>query len=268
MQRERPISDISAPSKRRKTYTIRKQREAWTEEEHQKFLEALGKFGRDWKNIEAYVGTKTLIQIRSHAQKHFEKLERKGNSSAIPPPKPKRRQEKVSVDGDPLSDPLMIPWITTPDALSEKPYLGTPEPFAEWMKSNGFLPDHPPPGIDTEHLAELQKQQREYLQQSMKSIQNALFLEPDRNEQGHPDWAKIYSYFCSLFESDTLGHNSSRMASMGPAERQIMNLLMQNLLTNLDDDSFSDNYRILLRQYENKQQDLKRAQRDSTTPLD
>jgi hypothetical protein len=40
----------------RKPYTITKQREKWTEEEHQKFLEALKLYGRGWRQIEGKLG--------------------------------------------------------------------------------------------------------------------------------------------------------------------------------------------------------------------
>ncbi|XP_019436773.1 PREDICTED: protein REVEILLE 7-like isoform X2 [Lupinus angustifolius] len=83
----------------RKPYTISKQREKWTEEEHQKFLEALKLYGRGWRQIEEHIGTKTAVQIRSHAQKFFSKIVRESDSSAetsiqpidIPPPRPKRK---------------------------------------------------------------------------------------------------------------------------------------------------------------------------------
>ncbi|GLU12818.1 hypothetical protein SLE2022_294770 [Rubroshorea leprosula] len=83
----------------RKPYTITKQREKWTEEEHQKFLEALKMYGRGWRQIEEHVGTKTAVQIRSHAQKFFSKVVRESNGSSedsikpieIPPPRPKRK---------------------------------------------------------------------------------------------------------------------------------------------------------------------------------
>ncbi|XP_019177138.1 PREDICTED: protein REVEILLE 2-like [Ipomoea nil] len=83
----------------RKPYTITKQRERWTEEEHRKFLDALKLYGRAWRRIEEHVGTKTAVQIRSHAQKFFSKVERESNGDdaktvkpiEIPPPRPKRK---------------------------------------------------------------------------------------------------------------------------------------------------------------------------------
>ncbi|KAL9277185.1 hypothetical protein ACSQ67_025264 [Phaseolus vulgaris] len=109
-------SSEDAAKKIRKPYTITKSRENWTEPEHDKFLEALQLvwglvwrrknwglsfmtasvlewigFDRDWKKIEAFVGSKTVIQIRSHAQKYFLKVQKSGASEHLPPPRPKRK---------------------------------------------------------------------------------------------------------------------------------------------------------------------------------
>ena len=104
---EDPAKDAADPAapppvKVRKPYTITKQRERWTDAEHQRFIEALDLYGRQWRKIEEYVGTKTAVQIRSHAQKFFSKLEKEGHTSgsmvtrngigfSIPPPRPKKR---------------------------------------------------------------------------------------------------------------------------------------------------------------------------------
>lgn len=82
----------SEGSKRsRKPYTLTKTRESWSNDEHERFIKALQLYNRDWKKIETYVGTKTVVQIRSHAQKYFQKVMKAGITDAIPPPRPKRR---------------------------------------------------------------------------------------------------------------------------------------------------------------------------------
>ena len=56
----------------------------WTKEEHERFREALNMFGRDWKKVHLYVGTRTTTPTRSHAQKYFAKIEGSPESS-LPP---------------------------------------------------------------------------------------------------------------------------------------------------------------------------------------
>lgn len=46
------VSDIFFLQQVRKPYTITKQRERWTEDEHRRFLEALKLHGRAWRRIE------------------------------------------------------------------------------------------------------------------------------------------------------------------------------------------------------------------------
>ncbi|EKX35122.1 hypothetical protein GUITHDRAFT_44946, partial [Guillardia theta CCMP2712] len=49
----------------------------WTKEEHDRFLQALKKYlpsGALAKKVSEFVGTRTPLQVRSHAQKYFLRL--------------------------------------------------------------------------------------------------------------------------------------------------------------------------------------------------
>lgn len=61
----------------------------WTKEEHLKFIEGKAAanqgvklYGKNWKKIEEVVRTRNGAQIRSHAQKFFNKLFTASDSSA------------------------------------------------------------------------------------------------------------------------------------------------------------------------------------------
>jgi SHAQKYF class myb-like DNA-binding protein len=45
----------------------------WTKEEHTAFLDGLKLHGREWKKIASMIPTRTVVQIRTHAQKFFQK---------------------------------------------------------------------------------------------------------------------------------------------------------------------------------------------------
>ncbi|OQS02731.1 Zinc (Zn2)-Iron (Fe2) Permease (ZIP) Family [Thraustotheca clavata] len=48
----------------------------WTTEEHNLFLDGLRKYGRQWYNVVKLVKTRSVTQIRTHAQKYFVKQEK------------------------------------------------------------------------------------------------------------------------------------------------------------------------------------------------
>jgi SHAQKYF class myb-like DNA-binding protein len=51
----------------------------WNKDEHRKFIEAIIKFGNNWKDVQKYIDTRTSTQARSHAQKYFEKMRKNRN---------------------------------------------------------------------------------------------------------------------------------------------------------------------------------------------
>lgn len=46
----------------------------WTEDEHRRFIEAIFKFGNEWKSVEKHILSRSSAQSRSHSQKFFLKL--------------------------------------------------------------------------------------------------------------------------------------------------------------------------------------------------
>eukprot|EP00347_Sterkiella_histriomuscorum_P012696 403367570 len=50
----------------------------WTDDEHMKFLRGLKLYGKNWNQIQKYIGTRSCPQTRSHAQKFFRKMGKKG----------------------------------------------------------------------------------------------------------------------------------------------------------------------------------------------
>lgn len=71
----------SAAVRGRRRYRLKNTRVAWTEEEKTLFKEGLEQHGRNWRLVTAVVKTKTIVQVRSHAQKHFLREEAKAQAA-------------------------------------------------------------------------------------------------------------------------------------------------------------------------------------------
>lgn len=72
-QRDVALNDSPAKRKRaRNQGVVRTGR--WSADEQRLFLEGLMRFGKDWKAMVPLIKTRTLVQIRTHAQKMFKRM--------------------------------------------------------------------------------------------------------------------------------------------------------------------------------------------------
>jgi SHAQKYF class myb-like DNA-binding protein len=55
----------------------------WSAREHELFLEGLEKYGKEWKRVAGNVGTRSVMQTRTHAQKHFDRFKPGGGKGGI-----------------------------------------------------------------------------------------------------------------------------------------------------------------------------------------
>ncbi|KAK8813315.1 hypothetical protein WA158_002907 [Blastocystis sp. Blastoise] len=83
----------------------------WTKEEHELFLKGLEKFGRDWKKIASCIETRTIVQVRTHAQKYLQKLD---SSKKVELFGSKLNLDRVSYDSPTTLDALQSHKDTLP----------------------------------------------------------------------------------------------------------------------------------------------------------
>ena len=55
----------------------------WTPEEREMFEKLLRKHGKEWKKISEILQTRTVVQVRTHAQKYFKKLAKQTGTSVL-----------------------------------------------------------------------------------------------------------------------------------------------------------------------------------------
>ncbi|XP_044494852.1 protein REVEILLE 5-like isoform X2 [Mangifera indica] len=259
------MSFAEDPSKKiRKPYTITKSRESWTDQEHDKFLEALQLFDRDWKKIEAFIGSKTVIQIRSHAQKYFLKVQKNGTSEHVPPPRPKRKAAHPYPQKAPKNAPVVSqvsgPYQCSTAMLDTGLYgpdsssvLANPYPGAA-MSSWNFNSEQPvcvsQVAKDDVGLAGPTVTQNGYSSSNEstprpwpvgETIDRGDHRKPTR---AMPDFAQVYSFIGSVFDPSATDH-VQRLKQMDPINFETALLLMRNLAINLSSPEFEEHRRML-----------------------
>jgi SHAQKYF class myb-like DNA-binding protein len=55
----------------------------WTLEEHRQFLHAIEIHGKSWKKVASCVKTRSVVQVRTHAQKYFQKIQKNNGTSPL-----------------------------------------------------------------------------------------------------------------------------------------------------------------------------------------
>jgi len=92
--------------KHNKYPAVRRARELWTKPEHELFMEAVFQlYGCNWRLVTQHIKTRRREQVRSHAQKIFEKMRAQGEGHLIPPRcSRKRSEDSVISEVPPLPD--------------------------------------------------------------------------------------------------------------------------------------------------------------------
>lgn len=250
-----PTDDSCNSKKIRKPYTITKSRESWTEPEHDKFLEALQLFDRDWKKIEAFIGSKTVIQIRSHAQKYFLKVQKSGSNEHLPPPRPKRK----AAHPYPQKAPKIVPQATgsaQPSSLLLEPGLQRPEATSVPLCPNNAAvvstwAPNTQPSLAKGDMKSVGPPIANNCSSSTESTAMARTAGEMNEAVKHapplrvlPDFAQVYSFIGSVFDPEVKGH-LQRLKKMDPIDVETVLLLMRNLSINLTSPDFEDHRRLL-----------------------
>ncbi|KAL3536776.1 hypothetical protein ACH5RR_000142 [Cinchona calisaya] len=257
---------LEDPNKKvRKPYTITKSRESWTEQEHDKFLEALQLFDRDWKKIEAFIGSKTVIQIRSHAQKYFLKVQKCGTSEHVPPPRPKRKATHPYPQKAPKNAvPQVAGQLHSSSALLEPKYVIRPDSLSvpRDSVSNPVVSPWTFNTIPTASMLHMTKDDiglagttitHNYSSSSNEST-SRIWPINETNDQVQekdnkptrvmPDFAQVYSFIGGIFDPDASDH-LPRLRKMDPINVETVVMLMKNLSINLMSPEFEDHRRLI-----------------------
>ncbi|KAL2250587.1 protein REVEILLE 8 [Sesamum indicum] len=248
-----PQSGDGSGKKVRKPYTITKSRESWSEEEHDKFLEALQLFDRDWKKIEDFVGSKTVIQIRSHAQKYFLKVQKNGTAAHVPPPRPKRKASHPYPQKAPKN--VLVPLqasVAYPSTSSMNPLAPG---YPTWDEASVLVNNPSTGAMPSENEYNFLAVEADIGSKGATRISNNSVSSfggspraPPGSEltkqgkqgsvlHGIPDFAEVYSFIGSVFDPDRKDH-VQKLKEMDPINFETVLLLMRNLTINLSSPDF------------------------------
>jgi len=237
----------------RKPYTMSKPRVSWTEKEHDKFLKALQLYDRDWKKIENYVETKTVIQIRSHAQKYFLKVMKDGTGEHVPPPRRKAKNnegdkvKKKALHANSNAKSIIAAATMAAGAARETP---APEQAANVAVASVAAMVDKVKAKPTAKTSVKRKRSdmtapkppRRAPAKTMKRTQAINIKTPPQYlsnnlavcDSSTPDFTVIYSFLAGLFGDNAKSSvdHAAVLQRMSPVDKETTVLLMRNVCTN------------------------------------
>lgn len=80
----------------------------WLDEEHKLFLQGIETYGREWKMVQKMIPTRTVVQIRTHAQKYFKRLEKEKEQKMI-----QKLKHEIPCPIEILDGDECLSWIDT-----------------------------------------------------------------------------------------------------------------------------------------------------------
>ncbi|KAL0842581.1 hypothetical protein Bca101_015826 [Brassica carinata] len=216
-----------APEKKvRKAYTISKSRQSWTDGEHDKFLEALQLFDRDWKKIVDFVGSKTVIQV-----------EKNGTFAHVPPPRPKRKAahpypQKAAKNAQ-ISLHVSMSFPTQVHNVSGYPsWDDDTSALLSIGVSEVILPKDE---LDTLFVIEsngstsVSNPSASSIGSSSRPLSDSEGLRPVNqalSTHGLPDFAEVYNFIGSVFDPDSKGGRMKKLKEMDPINFETVSLKM------------------------------------------
>ncbi|KAG6400443.1 hypothetical protein SASPL_137274 [Salvia splendens] len=217
-----------ANKKIRKPYTITKSRESWSEQEHDKFLEALQLFDRDWKKIEAFIGSKTVIQETP--------LKREVVPVALFPETEQRSSCRYAAM-------LRIAQVETGYAVRRDPFSVPSNPISSSPLSSWSY-NVVPAGYDV-GLASVANNYSSSSNDSTPRVWKSNEMDHEvkvkqcNTTKDMPDFAQVYGFIGSVFDPTATDH-LQRLRKMEPINVETVLMLMKNLCVNLATPEFED----------------------------